>query len=85
VSVTGTLTVDLGIRHNNFLVVSLLAKGGLTAIANGFEPAWDYGTVPGTFVITIAKQDAAFGNLIADTVARNVTFVVLEGNAASLY
>ncbi len=85
VSVTGTLLVDLGIRHNNFLVTSLTVKGGLSALADGATLAWDYGSRAGTFTITVTKQDASFGPLILATVAKSVVFEALEGNSASLY
>lgn len=83
--VAGVATIDLGIRHNNFIVTDARPKGALTAIATGLLIAWDYGTRRGTFVLTLAKQDAAFGPLILETVTRDISFAVLEGNAVSLY
>lgn len=85
VSVTGQATIDLKIRHNNFIVTSLLIKGALSAISDGVTAAWDYGSQPGTFVITLTKQDASFGPLILATVAKSVSFEVLAGNSVSLY
>lgn len=84
VSVVGTKTIDTGLRHNNF-VVDISIKGGLTALADGGTIAWDYGTDAGTFVITVSKQDAAFGPLIAATVAKNIAFIVLAGSAGGMY
>ena len=84
VSVTGTATVETGLGHNNFLV-QLCIKGGLTALADGCSLAWDYGSKAGTFVITVTKQDAAFGDLILATVAKSVVFEVLAGSAGGLY
>lgn len=84
VSVTGSKTVDLKITHNNFDVTSLCIKGGLTKLAKGHILAWDYGTQKGTFVITIAKHDAAFGDLIAATAALDVSFSVMEGTPVTL-
>lgn len=84
VSVTGTKTVDTGLGHNNFVVYPSV-KGGLAAIQAGALVAWDYGTTLGTFVLTVTKFDAAFGPLIADTVAKNISYLILSGSQRNMY
>jgi hypothetical protein len=78
VAVTGSLLVDLGINHNNF-VPSVSVQGGTAAIANNApDVTWAYGTKPGTFTIFTWKATAAgTTTLIAATVAVNVSFVAI--------
>ena len=78
VAVTGSLTVDLGIRHANFMVFPSI-KGGQADLESAPGLAWNYGTVAGTFVISVSKLDT--GNLDTDpaTVAVNVSFLAIAG------
>lgn len=75
-STSGVVTVDLGLNHNNF-AVQLTLMGGVSA--DGVILAWAYGTKKGTFVITASKRPGAYGAWIADTVARDVSFVAYSG------
>lgn len=85
VSVTGTATVDLGIGHNNFIVVPIL-KSNLAADVNAAsEVTWNYGTKPGTFVISCWKNtSSSVTTLIASTAAVNVSFVAYADGSAGL-
>ena len=81
VAVTGTITVDLGIGHNNF-VPSLTLQASLAADANKASSlTWAYGSRLGTFVISAWKvtTPGAAGNptLIAATSAVNVSFTAI--------
>jgi len=78
VAVTGTLTVDLGIGHNNF-TPSLTMVGGIADMTLAYLPSWAYGTKLGTFVITVAMRDVGFGAWVIATAAANVSFVVVAG------
>lgn len=74
VAVTGSLEVDLGIGHNNFVVQPCI-KGSITDLAPGDIIAWDYGSKPGSFIIQVGKYNA--GSWIAATAAVNVSFVAV--------
>lgn len=85
VTVTGSLEVDLGIGHNNY-IVELTLMGAISAIATDPLFAWDYhATKKGVFVITVGKFDTAFGPLILATTAKNFSFVAREGTTTNLY
>lgn len=85
VSVTGSLVVDLGIGHNNFVpVVSLQAStaGGANAAS---EQSWAYGPQPGQFTIYTWKATAAgTTTLIAATAAANVSFIAVADGSAGI-
>lgn len=82
VEVTGQKTVDLGIGHNNF-TPSLNIKGGISALAPAHIVAWDYGSKPGTFVITVGKATGAGDTtVILATATVNVSFTVIAGASA---
>lgn len=79
VSVTGSLVVDTGLGHKNFFPV-LSIKGGLTSLAAANIVAWDYGTRPGTFVITVGKAtSSSVTTVIASAAAVNVGFIIIAG------
>ena len=82
VSVTGSLTVDLGIGHNNFVVQPCL-KSNLAADANaGVDVTWNYGTKLGTFVLTTWKStSSSVTTLIAATSAVNVSFIAIADSS----
>lgn len=81
-STSGLATVDLEIGHNNFTVaLSLLGAG--TDLADGLAWGWTYGSKPGSFTITVYKQDATFGPLIADDTARQFSFHALENDSVT--
>lgn len=85
VSVTGSLQVDLGIGHNNF-VPSLTLQGGSAATAN-LAPVltWAYGATPGTFTIFAWKATAAgTTTLIAATAAVSVSFTAIADGSAGI-
>jgi hypothetical protein len=82
VSVTGSLTVNLGIGHNNFTVDALNVKSNLAADVNAASVlSWDYHpTLKGAFVISAWKATAAgTTTLIAATAPVNVSFIAQAG------
>lgn len=85
VSVTGSLLVDLGIGHANFVPV-VSVEGSTAAIANAApDVTWEYGTVPGTFTIFTWKATAAgTTTLIAATAAVNVSFIAIADGSAGI-
>ncbi len=70
VSVTGSATIDLGIKHNQF-IASPSVKGGASAGAAQAKVYWDYGPTPGT--ITFLVYDAG----ALSVVSRNVSFTAV--------
>lgn len=78
VAVTGTVTVDLGIGHNNF-VPSVTLQGSTAASANAVsDVSWAYGTKLGTFIIYCWKATStSVTTLIAATVAASVSFTAI--------
>ncbi len=82
VPVTGSLSVDLGIGHNNF-VPSVSLNGSTAANANAASAVtWAYGATPGTFTIFTWKATAAgTTTLIAATAAVNVSFTVIADSS----
>lgn len=75
----GVFLVDLGLKHNNFVVTSLIVIGGATEGANGYKEYWNYhATRKGVFVITVMKRPAAYGAWIAATAALQVSFAVQD-------
>ena len=82
VAVTGSLLVDLGIGHNNF-VPQVVQQASLAADVNKAEKiSWAYGPRPGQFVIYAWKATAAgTTTLIAATQAVNVSFTVLADSS----
>lgn len=85
VSVTGTLLVDLGLDHSNF-VPTVSLNGSTAANANAASVVtWDYGSKPGTFVISTWKATAAgTTTLIAATAAVSVSFTVIADGSAGI-
>ena len=83
VPVTGSLLIDLGIGHSNF-VPSVALNGSTAANANAASVVtWAYGTQPGTFTIFTWKATAAGTTTpIAATAAVNVSFTVIADSAA---
>jgi len=66
VAVTGSLTVDLGIRHNNFIVMLKLNSAAAADTAANLQLAWEYAQtispttgVPGQFTITCKTPQIA--------------------------
>lgn len=78
VAVTGTVLVDLGIKHNNF-VPSVSLQASTAAVANNApDLTWAYGPLPGQFVIYAWKFTSVSNpTLIAATVAVNVSFTAI--------
>ncbi len=85
VSVIGSLLVDLGLDHSNF-VPTVSLNGSTAANANAASVVtWDYGTKVGTFTIFTWKATAAgTTTLIAATAAVNVSFHVLADGSAGI-
>lgn len=83
VPVTGSVVIDLGLGHNNF-VPQVSLKGSTAANANlASVVTWEYGAQPGTFTIFAWKATAAgTTTLIAATVAVNVSFIALADSSA---
>ena len=83
VSVTGSLTVDLGLGHNNFTPALSLMTSLAAAANDASHLSWAYGSKLGTFVIYAWKVTTAgaAGNpdLIAATTAVTVSFTALAG------
>jgi hypothetical protein len=78
----GSLLVDLGIGHNNF-VPSIVQQASLAADVNkAAKISWAYGTRPGTFTIYAWKATAAgTTTLIAATAAVVVSFTVIADSS----
>ncbi len=75
VTVTGTLTVDLGIGHNNFVVAPVLKSIVAATVNAASEVTWDYGSKLGTFTIACWKTtNSSTNTLIAATAAVVVSF-----------
>lgn len=74
VEVTGEITIDLGIGHNNFVVAPCVV-GGVTEIGINNGVAWTYGTRLGTFVITLTDD----GSL--SSAAGTVSFIAIAGSS----
>jgi hypothetical protein len=85
VSVTGSLLVDLGLNHSNF-VPAVSLNGSTAANANAASVVtWAYGTQPGTFTIFTWKATAAgTTTLIAATAAVSVSFTVIADSPAGI-
>lgn len=82
VSVTGTALIDLGIGHNNFVVIPMLQSVLATDVNAASDITWNYGTRPGTFVIACWKATSSSVNtLIASTAAVNVSFYARAGSS----
>lgn len=81
VTFTGSVTVDLGIGHNNYHVVPVL-QGGLAAqnIAPGISVTKLTGVNAGKFTITAGKSTGAGDTtIIAATSACTVSFLAIAG------
>jgi hypothetical protein len=74
---TGSVTVNLGIGHNNF-TPTVSVQGGTAALANdAVAITWAYGSALGTFIIYTWKNTSTSNpTLIAATTAVNVSFNV---------
>ncbi len=83
VAVTGSLLVDLGIGHANF-VPTVALNGSTAGNANAASAVtWAYGATPGTFTIFTWKATAAgTTTLIAATAAVNVSFTAIADSSA---
>lgn len=86
VSVTGSLTVDLGIRHDNFVPsVSLNAGSAALQPAAGAQlVTWRRGTTAGTFIIeaweiSLAEAAPPVVSYVAATAAVKVSFTAIVG------
>lgn len=66
VSVTGSLTVDLGIGHRNFIADVSVVAADATALG-ALTVGWTYGSRPGTF--TILVNDAGVASVAAVSVS----------------
>lgn len=84
VPVTGSLTVELGLGHNNF-VPTVSLNGSTAANANlASVVTWAYGAA-GTFTIfTWKATSSSVTTLIAATVAVNVSFTVIADSSAGI-
>lgn len=79
ISVTGSITIDLKIGHNNFIVdpqVQTSLAGDVNAVS---DLTWDYHpTIKGAFVLSAWKATAAgTTTLIAATAAVRCSFIAI--------